>query len=375
MAKRSRTVEAKWRCEYDLCQHENPGPTHECEECNRPRPENVRFYVPKNARVITDTSELAKAKAGPDWRCMHCTYTNPATNKLYCGHCGTLRAPEDEEWFNMGGELYTGPARKQPPAPPDFSSGSAFNIRPQTAQKSIRPNVRRVALIGGGAIGVLALLFAFWYFVLDTTQVEVSVTGFAWERVIEIEKEQTVRREGWDLPVGARLISQEERQSGTRQVLDHYDEVAVPVYDNVQVGTREECEDVDLGNGYVRQDCQDVPVYERQQVGERMEKQPIYIDEPVYSTWYVYDIDEWHHERTKRSAGTDKNPYWPEYSTGYRERVAARYDSYVVTLISHDETQNLQHSLSENSWHALKDGDIFIANVNRLGVVLSIESP
>ena len=63
-----------------------------CENCGGVRAEDVKFYLPEDAKEITDEAELASAKSGPDWVCGYCSTSNPSAGDS-CKQCG---GPRDE---------------------------------------------------------------------------------------------------------------------------------------------------------------------------------------------------------------------------------------------------------------------------------------
>ena len=81
--------EGAWDCPH-CGRKRNRGPDKFCGGCGAPRGEEVRFYLPDDAREVTDAAELARAQAGPDWICPYCEGDNPAGN-AFCSGCGAPR--------------------------------------------------------------------------------------------------------------------------------------------------------------------------------------------------------------------------------------------------------------------------------------------
>ncbi len=371
--------EGKWKCvEPNMytdapCNHENPGLALMCEKCNTHRPKDVKFYLPKDSKVITNQEKLVKAQSGPDWKCYHCNYDNRSV-EVHCVHCGELRNEEDEKWVNLGGDLKEKKYKKGQ-TPRQHQSNAAGKNKNDSKKFRISKKWRKGIYIGVALIGV----FAIWSYFFSTTSVDVEITGFSWERDIIIEKEKTVIEEDWNIPGGGRLISSETRQSGTEEVYDHSEWDEEPIYEDVVTGTRTvDCGTVDNGNGTFEQLTCEEDVVERQQVGTESVERKVYRTEPVYSTWYVYEIERWFHERTRSTNGKDQNPIWSEYELYIKERVGERREKYTVKLKARDENskfKNLKYSLSENEWKSMNIGDVYVAKVKRSGEVTSLEKP
>lgn len=82
-------LEGRWDC--DACGRKGiRGGERVCPGCARPRPQNVKFYLPHDAPVVTDAAALHEAKAGPDWYCEHCGAGNSAL-RTACKQCGAAK--------------------------------------------------------------------------------------------------------------------------------------------------------------------------------------------------------------------------------------------------------------------------------------------
>ncbi len=78
--------EGAWDCLH-CGMKRNRGPEKFCGGCGAPRGDNVKFYLPEDARVVEDEEELRRAKAGPDWNCRYCGGDNQGYNN-FCTGCG-----------------------------------------------------------------------------------------------------------------------------------------------------------------------------------------------------------------------------------------------------------------------------------------------
>jgi hypothetical protein len=368
--------EGKWKCtEIDLssddpCNHENPGPALMCEKCHRHRPKDVQFYLPKGSKAVIDKKSLEAAKAGANWKCMNCNYDNVASD-FHCVHCKTIRDESYEKWINLGGELKTKKyAAGQAPTAARTATANT------SASSNSKKNWKRYLKIAGIAVGAFLFLWLIYVQFFKTSSLEVEVSGFSWEREIVIEESRTVSEEGWDIPPGGRQTSRRKKQSGTKEVYDHTEWDEEPVYEEVQVGTRQvECGSIDKGNGYFETQYCDEPIYESQQVDTRKVERKVYRDEPVYDYWYTYKIDRWFEDRSPQSAGNDQLAAWPNYQLSSRERVGDKYETYTVHLkpLTESKFSSFEYDLPESEWLKLKIGDKRIAKVKKSGKVVGLE--
>lgn len=376
MANKTVFKEGKWRCTHiDLsgegaCNHENPGPALLCEKCHKHRPKNVKFYLPKGSAAIHDQASLMEAKAGANWKCMHCNYDNKASSDT-CVHCNTARDLEYERWINLGGELDTKKyAKGQTP--------TSFSRPKTTATSDKKSKIAKYLKIGLIAVISVVVIWFIYIQFFKTHALEVSVSGFEWEREIVIEKMSTVTEQGWDIPSGGRQKKKVKKQHGTKEVYDHSEWEEEPIYEEVQVGTQQvECGTIDKGNGYFETQYCDEPIYESQQTGTREVERKIYRDEPVYDYWYTYEIDEWSEVRSPQSSGSDKNPSWPDYKLKKKERVGDEIEQYTVYLDPLEETKwgILSYELGFSEWNNMKVGDIYVARVRKSGKVVGLDKP
>lgn len=206
-----------------------------------------------------------------------------------------------------------------------------------------------------------------------TSDVEVEVSGFYWERSIEIEESAMVTEEGWDVPPGGKQTKREKKQSGTKEVYDHSEWEEEPIYEQVQVGTQQvECGSIDKGNGYFETQYCDEPIYEEQQVGTREVEVKIYRDEPVYDYWYTYKIKRWSLARTERESGKDHHAIWPEYDLKKDERLGLKSEVYIVYLkpTSESDFGTLSYEVSPTDWsNNYQLGQTYTAKVTKKGKV------
>ena len=383
-------LEMKWRCEVpdrwtgEPCGHENRGPDVMCAKCHHPRPEGDDiFYLPDDARVISDAEEQRLALQGPDWKCMSCGYDNKH-GEVHCHHCGELRKEDEEQWLNMGGDRRS----------VEYGAGEIA----RNGDEALRRRSGRISGAGGnaaipqprsGSAGLakkavfaavaVAIVLAVWFFFFKTSKAEYEVSGFGWERRIGIEKAKTVVEENWSVPPGGKIVARSTKVHHYDQVIDGYKEVAVPVYEDVQVGTETyECGTVTLANGYVKKKYCERPTYEKKRTRTDYVKEPVYKKIPVPRTWYTYEIRRWFPERTEVASADDRNPGWPKYKLNSDERIGEKSESYIVNLAatnSDEKFRSVSYATDEASWKRFEKGRRFIVELTRTGSVKQLKSP
>jgi len=277
--------EGKWRCPN--CGNVCRGADLACTGCGATRDKDVQFFLEDEAPEVTDEKLLARAAAGADWLCEFCQTSN-RPDRESCGNCGASRdGARSREVKEIRPEA---PAASGPQRPA---------VRPATPARGFRFGLALALLLIVGFCGTLG------YFSLRKTEQRVTVSGFAWERSIDVEALQPVREEAWEdaLPAGARPLER------VREVRRHEQEQVGT--ERVKVGTK------DLGNGFFED------VYE---------ERPVYRDKPVYGTKVRYTIDKWGPARTERASASDRSPRWPELRLAPNEREKARAEKYYVLL-------------------------------------------
>lgn len=347
-----------WIC--PACKHKNPGNLELCESCGHTleikEGEPSPFFLDETSQEVNQINELREAHSGADWICDYCNTANDGLAKS-CKQCGSGRQQKLEK----------APEQKLPPK---------------------KRSVSKI-LIGSG-IALIALILLLAIPLYDP----VKITGFSWERNIEIEYSRIVTEEGWELPTGGTLLKTETRFSHNQDVLDHYDRVEVKKsrevedgyttetyteYEDVQVGTETvKTGTRDLGNGYFEDVYEERPVYERKAVQQtrqvpkyrteyytEIEEVPVYRQEPVYKTWYTYDILRWFHQRLEKTTGNSKEGVeWPAYTLAGNERAGTKTEIYTVFLISDDKKQlPFQYSCSFEEWQQYQKDDVWKADI------------
>jgi hypothetical protein len=312
---------------------------------------------------VTDLALQAKAKLGPDWVCEYCSTSN-AGDKATCGSCGTIKGesvPRQEvKEYGLGEAPTTGDMtleydeQEEAPAEPPKKKGPS-------------------PLLIGGIVAVFALLCIIAAFLIfGGKNADANVSGFQWDRAVEIEELQTVNEEDWSLPSGGRLISQREEIHHYDQVLDHYEDREHQISFQEQVGERTYvCGQRDLGNGFFEDINCTEPVYETKYRTESYQE-PIYNDVPVYQTKYFYEIDKWIVIRTETAAAKDHSPFWPRSDLSGDQREGDQSETYVIYFKDGDG-KLFEFELTLDEWLGYESGQNVILKLNALGNISEIE--
>lgn len=379
--------EGRWLCKG--CGAENLGRYEECNGldgqsgCNKGREHYgpVRFYLPEDSPIVTDPELLADANSGPDWTCDHCGCANKNAyhghKTLRCVHCNQQRDERDEDYethvYSVG-EVPTAPPKPERKRNRRSVSTAVKNDPVIVSRNSLSWDYPAIAVV---TVGVLIFGYLIWFLFLATSELTASVEGFSWQRSVEIERYQTIEDEGWDMPADARETGWETRVHHYEKVFSHNEPKTRQVSEQVPTGTETYvCGTKDLGNGYFEDiDCTR-DTYTTVYTTETYEE-PVYDDEPVYETWYFYEMDRWTYDRTVPVSGEDQDPYWPEYRlTGDKERLrvgnerlASESESYAVHFRDSDG-ERYKKNFPEVQWSNFYVGQAFVLTVNRVGAVL-----
>jgi hypothetical protein len=165
------------------------GDAYECSGCGAPRPDDVEFYLPDDAEVITDAEGIAAAEAGPDWQCAFCDSWMPATDQA-CNNCGSSFA--DSERRQKTGEVPDAAAptvvlaAKPVPEAPRARSRIAAAAAPRTQAPSMGCLVpwKPIAAV----IALLFSCFCFYGIYLSSQRAKHDERIAAQRKVVEQER-------------------------------------------------------------------------------------------------------------------------------------------------------------------------------------------
>jgi hypothetical protein len=168
-------------------------------------------------------------------------------------------------------------------------------------------------------------------------QVQARVTGVAWSRVVQLERQEWVAKRSGRVP-----------SDDVRNVQKHTESYLETVTDT-QPGPPD-------ANGMPGPPT----------VSTRME--------PRFRTYYTFEMLEWHKAAEHRAAGTSQDGVtWPAYELGPRERVRDKRESYSATFSVGDKSY--QTTLSEQEWQALAPGGSCQLTLGLFGGVKKVTSP
>jgi len=366
-----RLREGRWLC--PSCGRENRGRFESCEEgCGKPRPHDVRFYLPENSPLITDPALRDEANAGVNWTCSHCGGANPANHEghvvIACAHCGNGRDGGDTDYharsFGLG----------QVPRTAEQANPKRPSRRKEAQAPKPRSRRRIPAFAVIGLILLLSLGTALSIFV-PTENITGEISSKTWARSIGVETIVTETESDWSIPSGGRVISTETRVRSHKDVIIGYTTDTRTEYRSVVVGTEQyQCGSRDLGNGFF-EDVMCSRNITRSEPYEVSFERPITERVPVKDTWHTYQIDRWREIRRVDASGTGrKDPSWPALKLKNGEREGARQQSYSANItIETGETS--RKSLSEEDYHIIARGDEVGIFKNIWGAIVSTTFP
>jgi len=323
----------RWDCTQ--CGHlGNPGPLTRCEKCGASRPENVVFYLADNAETVNNSNKIKETKSGADWICSFCS-THNKVSQTVCQSCGNDRdATDGDESLKEKVHLFN---QKPKPEKKPFRLGKGF---------------KRIL------IAIASFFVLFFFLALFTSDIDVTVNGFKWERSIEIEEYKKVIEEDWRLPEGAEKINSYQAVHHNNQIADGTETKTRTV--QKQVGTEQvKIGEKDLGNGYFEDIYEDRAVYEDVEESYEVTK---YKQIPVYKTKYKYSVFRWKDVGTIEASDTKKPAYWPEdvrLDDTSKFRVKKRNEKYFL-LLDYDGKINTV-ALDFKLWESTNIGDILKA--------------
>ena len=358
--KKKRLVVGYWTCPY--CDTKNiRGNLRNCPNCGKARDNTTQFYLNPLKIEYASDEENHTVNRNPDWICVHCQQLN-SDNNTHCISCGSARTDENSIYSNYN--HYT--ATSSGTIIPNNSSTSetdkertlqrTYNSERKTTKTTSTKFFNFISQYKSILLSslLILLLIAGLIFVFTPRYYDVLVTGFSWERNIDIEKWQTVNESDWILPSNARLQYSRQEFSHYQQVLDHYEtqtrQVArqrISHYEDYVSGYR------DLGNGYFEEVTSSRPVYETYYETETYQE-PIYRDEPVYRTKYYYEIDKWLYERSVLTKNNDKFPYWGNTNLSNVERISNKSELYYITVLNLENEETKTYTISYNDWMTLE---------------------
>lgn len=365
-----RIIEGFWYCKH--CGAKIRGGIRECPHCGKARDEDTVFDFDRNNISYVSAKDAVHINRNPDWVCQYCNQLNSADDK-FCVSCAAPRTEQNLNYFQNRNkkekELEEKLLKKTQHEQQDITSNSfdslsalsdntddfsdnGSNEKNFSLKNFFSAHMSHILITLFSVLGIAALIF-----LLIPKPQEVTIQQLSWQRSIDIERYQTVEENDWSLPSGARLLYSQEEFSHYEQVLDHYEtrteQVAkerISGYEEYVSGYR------DLGNGYFEEITSSRPIYETYYETETYQD-PVYRDEAVYQTKYYYEIDKWLYERSVKTEGIDKQPYWGEVVLASDERVSAEREKYSILGLT-EKGKEKEISLSYEDWNSLEVGQM-----------------
>lgn len=325
------------------------GDNRECPNCGCPRGSGTKFYMHDNVEYVP--ADKANNKQ-PDWLCPYCDALNTAT-ATECKGCGASRSESTKIYHDLH--------------PPDAKSEA---VSQSVANATEVAWVNLLLRIGLPLFLIVAVTIIAVIFIKPHTET-MTISGFAWERSIQIEQYVTVDESDWYLPTDARLKYTKNEIREYRSVIDHYEtrtrhveKQRISGYETYIVGH------TDLGNGMFEEQTAERPVYETYYETETYEE-PIYRQEPVYAMKYYYEIDRWKPNRKINTSCADKDPKWGNVTLADNEREASRRETYTVYLCD-EVKKEYTCDVAYFQWKDLIQGAEVKVKLSRIGGVLEI---
>ena len=372
MAKRTRIIEGTWSC-TSCDTRDIPARHRNCPSCNNPREETGQEsefdFGPTAAASgkslregVSDEKALDAAAAGVDWFCEYCGASNRGDSPR-CRHCRAERSDASRTLSEESDDEAPPP----PPAPKPSGGG-------------------RWRIFGAVLLALFGGCFAFSLWGSRTHEVSGEVTATEWKRTVYRESFQRVSRTGWReelrptaarMPVDGRgevagvenIRDCTRRQRGTERVPDGTERVCRQKTRKVACGTEEKCTRKKMGNGFMKETCEDITKYCDESY-EDCREETRYRTVPVYAQSCTYDTHEWTEVEHRDASGRDDAPRWPTLTASSSERLR-REEKYTVRIQYEDDGRK-EHVLepkTEREFLAWKKGQKVPLQVSNLGKV------
>ena len=361
-----------WHC--DACGNIIRGDSRTCPCCGSPIPNKNHYLMPDDPEVIaarnqnkiiignpiirtydtyTDDDGIEAdivlddlESYRPNWQCDYCGYQN-YYSYLTCQGCGASRAESKADYF--GNDFNN-------PTPNDCSEMVQPNTVTDTESKtSTSKTFDKQKFFRIGIIGIVFVCLLWLFLPITRTA---TITGFSWERIIDVETFTECHESGWTVPSGAHITKQKSEIHHYDKVLDHYETKTKQVAHKELDGYTTTYKDLGNGQSKVVQTPKYKTVYKTETY-----KEPVYRQEPVYRTKYYYDIGRWKETNTLCTVGVDQKPYWkdteiPESVTNPKyddQQLGDRHEEYSVR-IKDDKGKNQLVNYSFDDWKKLEVG-------------------
>ncbi len=173
------------------------GDAYQCSACGSARPKDVKFYLPEDAEVVTESKAIRAAEAGPDWPCASCGAWISATIET-CPNCAARR---DDSRGRQATRSYE--AGQVPQSSADIQRQRDENPAPANTPlpMSQGPAPRRrlaIPLVAVSLLGIVALA-AITKIAIDRRRAHQELVAKHRARVAEAERELAKAQEELDV--------------------------------------------------------------------------------------------------------------------------------------------------------------------------------
>lgn len=412
-----RIIRGTWDCKYCGTKNISAG-VNSCPNCGRSKDKDTEFKV-DNGEVVTDQKEIEYARTvGPDWLCPYCESLNRG-NVEVCTNCGHPRESTDKDYFQLkenrepkeaieahetddtseSSDTISNEEHSWTPYDEhrdDFSEKSYFQEANQEAshhttaeelQRTIENDGTTIRsrlkesfgnFFGGlvdfasenksklFSITAVLLVVSLLLFLFIPRTEEIQITGFEWNRSIDVEELVTVDESAWSMPPEGRLHYTNREIRTYQDVLDHYETktrtYTVQVLDHYETYVSGY---TDLGNGYFEERTSQRPVYKTETKTETYQE-PVYRKEPVYDTKYYYEIDRWLTQYASKSSGNDQEPYWNVPDLKDKQREGIKRETYTLVGLN-KKGKERRFEFDFDTWKSLKAGETVKVKSNSAG--------
>ena len=360
--------ETNWICRY--CGYQNFDNQEYCQGCGSPKSEEdyfdyhggKRFKQKKNQYVSSDDNSDSQHSDGMS----PCNRLSPITDSLK--KSTPKRESSDYTSSSPKSESPQKTVNTDTSKEKENNTYKESSLREETERRNNLTKIKKgftfnsanfdLLKKAGLTIGaILGVIFLIWLFFPITR--EAIITGFSWQRSIDVEEYTLCHENGWSVPSGAKITSKKQEIHHYDRVLDHYEtktrQVAYQEFDGYDT------EYIDKGNGQFQ--MVQTPRYVTKYKTETYQE-PVYKNVPVYQTKYYYDIGKWKSVDSLTTSGRDRNPYWhetdlptnvnnPDY--GDRKQGSKSEKYYAIIRDYKDNTQKTSYDYSD--WMKLEVGD------------------
>ena len=382
-----RIVMGYWDCKY--CNNKGiEGTSQKCPSCGATREAGTKFYLKDGSKTYLSEEQSKTKGKGADWICPYCNALNSVLiNK--CENCGSNKYESTENYF--------GPIKKEKSDINSLDYSESLDIDTKNVEDKIDDEMETEEfdknrdsihsdlfdneeddkkefsrfshikeyinsdLLLKFAPALAALLIIVLSIVITyavTKPKEFTPTDFSWKTTIKVEHYETVNESDWSIPTGGRETSHESRIHHYNHVIDHYRTVTKTR--SVQDGYDVSYSYSSNGDGTFTEHEHCTPRYRTETYTEQ---EPVYRDDPVYKTYYYYDIEKWIFKYDSVMEGTGKEISWKEVELEDSSwRISNRIEEYFVSGTI--KNKEIMYSVDKEMFYKLYPGEVVKIKTN-----------